>query len=56
MSNTGLNSLNTNDKFSGDVKIIKKAIPGPVVFMLTNGVGAVEAGMKENDLNVEKVI
>lgn len=52
----GLNSLKPNDVFSGDVKIIKKAKPGPVVFIVTNGTGAIEAVTKDSDFNVGDVV
>lgn len=55
-NSTGLNSLKPNDVFSGDVKIIKKAKPGPVVFIVTNGTGAIEAVIKDSDFNVGDVV
>jgi hypothetical protein len=41
MENKGLNTLTNRDYFKGDVKIIRKAKPGPVVFIVTNGLGAI---------------
>lgn len=52
----GLNSLKPNDHFSGDVKIIKKSKPGPVVFIVTNGTGAIEAVKKDSDFVVGDVV
>ncbi|MBI2414575.1 hypothetical protein HYV31_01870 [candidate division WWE3 bacterium] len=54
--NTGLNSLKARDIFKGDVKIIKKSKPGPVVFIVTNGLGAVEAVKKDSDFEVGDVV
>ena len=56
MDNKGLNSLSNRDYFKGDVKIIRKAKPGPVVFIVTNGLGAVEAVIKDSDFNVGDVV
>lgn len=57
MSNAlGLNSLKPNDKFEGVVKIVKKSKPGPVVFIVTNGTGAIEAVTKESDFNIGDVV
>lgn len=57
MSETkGLNTLSNRDYFQGDVKIIRKAKPGPVVFVVTNGLGAVEAVIKDSDFNVGDVV
>lgn len=54
--NQGLNSLKNGDFFKGDVKIIRKAKPGPVVFVVTNGMGAIEAVTKDSDFNVPDVV
>ncbi len=54
--NKGLNSLKNGDTFSGDVKIIKKSKPGPVVFIVTNGLGAIEAVTKDSDYNAGQVV
>lgn len=54
--NVGLNSLKSGDVFEGSVKIIKKSKPGPVVFIVTNGLGAVEAVKKDSDFEVGDVV
>ena len=54
--NQGLNSLKNGEFFKGDVKIIRKAKPGPVVFVVTNGMGAIEAVTKDSDFNVPDVV
>ncbi|MFZ5424536.1 MAG: DHH family phosphoesterase [Patescibacteria group bacterium] len=54
--NKGLNYLKSGEIFSGDVKIIKKAKPGPVVFIVTNGAGAIEAVIKDSDFEVGDVV
>ncbi len=56
MDNKGLNTLTNRDYFKGDVKIIRKAKPGPVVFIVTNGLGAIEAVIKDSDFNVGDVV
>jgi len=56
MENKGLNSLRPNEMFKGDVKIIKKSKPGPVVFIVTNGIGAVEAVIKDSNFNTGDVV
>lgn len=53
---TGLNFLKPGNKFQGDVKIIKKAKPGPVVFIVTNGLGAIEAVIKDSEFEVGDVV
>jgi len=52
----GLNALKPQDLFKGDVKIIKKSKPGPVVFIVTNGIGAAEAVKKDSDYKVGDVV
>jgi RecJ-like exonuclease len=54
--NVGLNTLRPGDSFKGDVKIIKKIKPGPVVFVVTNGVGAIEAVIKDSPFKVGDVV
>ncbi|NBO17418.1 MAG: hypothetical protein EBV07_00785 [Proteobacteria bacterium] len=56
MDNKGLNTLTNRDYFKGDVKIIRKAKPGPVVFIVTNGLGAIEAVIKDSEYNVGDVV
>jgi len=56
MENKGLNTLTNRDYFKGDVKIIRKAKPGPVVFIVTNGLGAIEAVIKDSEYNVGDVV
>jgi RecJ-like exonuclease len=42
--------------FSGNVKIIRKAKPGPVVFQVSDGTGTIDAVTKESDFNAEDTI
>lgn len=56
MTNVGLNSLKNYDKFRGDVKIIKKSKPGPVVFIVSNGLGAIEAVTKDSKFKAGDVV
>src|SRR3989344_5527130 len=52
----GLNSLKPGTIYKGDVKIIKKAKPGPVVCIVTNGIGAIEAVKKDSDFKAGDVV
>lgn len=54
--NKGLNTLTSKDTFKGNVKIIKKSKPGPVVFIVTNGLGAIEAVTKDSNFKVGDVV
>jgi RecJ-like exonuclease len=52
----GLNTLTSRDNFKGDVKIIKKSKPGPVVFIVSNGLGAIEAVIKDSNFKMGDVV
>ncbi|MFA5931555.1 MAG: DHH family phosphoesterase [archaeon] len=45
-----------NSMFSGDVKIIRKAKPGPVVFQVSDGTGIIDAVTKESDFNADETV
>ncbi|MEK6958547.1 MAG: DHH family phosphoesterase [archaeon] len=45
-----------NCKFSGDVKILRKAKPGPVVFLVSDGTGSIDAVTKESNFNVDDTV
>lgn len=45
-----------NSIFSGDVKIIRKAKPGPVVFQVSDGTGIIDAVTKESDFNADETV
>lgn len=42
--------------FAGDVKIIRKAKPGPVVFQVSDGTGNIDAVTKESDFNTDDTV
>ena len=42
--------------FIGDVKIIRKAKPGPVVFQVSDGTGIIDAVTKDSDFNADEVV
>jgi hypothetical protein len=48
--------LKGRDYFSGVVKIMHKAVPGPVVFVVSDGYGSIEAVTKESNFEVDEVV
>lgn len=44
------------DYFSGIVKILRKAKPGPVIFLVTDGTGSVDAMIKDSSFNEGDVV
>jgi RecJ-like exonuclease len=48
--------LKGGDYFSGTVKIMRKAVPGPVVFIVSDGYGSIEAVTKESNFEVDEVV
>jgi len=44
------------DYFQGVVKIMRKTQPGPVIFVISDGYGSVDAVIKESNLEVDEVI
>lgn len=55
-TNNNLKSLRPGDYFKGSVKIIRKAKPGPVVFLVTNGLGIIEAVTKDSDFQAGEFV
>lgn len=49
-------NLKDGDYFSGNVKIMHRAQPGPVIFTVSDGYGSVDAVIKDSDLEVGTVI
>lgn len=49
-------NLKGGDYFSGIVKIMRKAVPGPVVFIVSDGYGSIEAVTKESSFEVDEVV
>jgi len=48
--------LEDGDYFRGTVKIMRKTQPGPVIFVVSDGYGSVDAVTKESDFQVDEVI
>ena len=48
--------LKDRDYYSGTVKIMKKSQPGPVIFVVSDGYGSVDAMIKDSDYEVGDVI
>ncbi|MDD3159562.1 MAG: hypothetical protein PHQ98_01170 [Candidatus ainarchaeum sp.] len=44
------------DFFEGIVKIVRKAVPGPVVFIVTDGLNQIDAVTKESNFEVNDVV
>jgi len=49
-------SLKGGDNFSGIVKILRKAQPGPVIFTVSDGYNMADAVIKDSNFNVGDVI
>lgn len=48
--------LKPGDRYSGCVKILKKSIPGPVIFSISDGYGIIDAVIKESEFNVNDIV
>jgi RecJ-like exonuclease len=48
--------LKDRDYFEGTVKITRKSIPGPVIFVITDGFGFIDAVTKESDFLTDDVV
>lgn len=48
--------LKPGDDYLGDVKIMRKAQPGPVIFSVSDGYGSVDAVIKDSDFQVDDVV
>lgn len=48
--------LKGGDYFSGTVKIMRKAVPGPVVFVVSDGYGSIEAVTKDSSFEADDVV
>ncbi len=53
---TSLAQIKDGVFFKGDVKIIRKAKPGPVIFLVTDGEGSVDAVTKDSNFEEEQVV
>lgn len=48
--------LKSGDNYLGDVKIMRKAQPGPVIFSVSDGYGSVDAVIKDSNFDVDDVV
>ena len=48
--------LKDGDYYNGNVKIMRKTQPGPVIFTISDGYGSVDAVIKDSDFNVDDVV
>ena len=48
--------LQDGDYFKGDVKILRKAQPGPVIFLISDGEGTIDAAIRESDFKEDEVV
>jgi archaea-specific RecJ-like exonuclease len=51
-----IKDLKDNDFFEGDVKILRKSVPGPVIFLVSDGTGSVDAVTKSSDFFEDDVV
>ncbi|MCC7574101.1 hypothetical protein KO361_00715 [Candidatus Woesearchaeota archaeon] len=48
--------LKDNDFFEGNVKILRKSVPGPVIFLVSDGTGSVDAVTKNSDFQEDDIV
>jgi RecJ-like exonuclease len=48
--------LKDRDYYKGNVKIMRKTQPGPVIFTISDGYGSVDAVIKDSEFNVDDVV
>lgn len=48
--------LKDGDAYSGNVKIMRKTQPGPVIFTVSDGYGSADAVIKDSDFDVDDVV
>ena len=51
-----IDQLKSGDFFDNTVKIVRKAKPGPVIFLITDGHGNIDAVTKESEFNEEDIV
>jgi len=51
-----LSKIKHGDFYSGDVKILRKSQPGPVIFLVTDATSSVDAVIKDSDFETDEVI
>jgi len=48
--------LKDGDDYSGNVKIMRKSQPGPIIFSVSDGYGSVDAVIKDSEFDVDDVV
>jgi RecJ-like exonuclease len=48
--------LKDGDYFQGVVKIMRKTMPGPVIFVISDGYASVDAVIKESDFEIDDIV
>lgn len=51
-----LSKVNEGDYYRGTVKVLRKSVPGPVIFSLTDGNKAIDGVIKTSDYDVDDVL
>ena len=49
-------SLEDGDYFMGDCKILRKAKPGPTIFVVSDGYGSIDAVTKDSPYEVDDIV
>lgn len=55
-SDVEISTLKEGDFFKGIVKITRKAVPGPVIFSVTDGTGTIDAKTNQSEYNESDVV
>ncbi|MCB9359354.1 hypothetical protein H6503_05465 [Candidatus Woesearchaeota archaeon] len=55
-NNKHISELKDRDFFDGDVKILRKAKPGPVIFSVSDATGAIDAVIKDSSYETNDVV
>jgi RecJ-like exonuclease len=53
---TDLSKAKEGDYYKGTVKVLRKAMPGPVIFILSDGNKAIEGVIKASDFDVDDIL
>ncbi|MCF7901390.1 hypothetical protein K9L67_04130, partial [Candidatus Woesearchaeota archaeon] len=55
-SKSEISQLKEDDYFQGIVKITRKIVPGPVIFVVTDGTGMIDAKIRDSNIDEGKVV
>lgn len=56
LKNKEIINLKNGDDYRGNVKIMKRAQPGPVIFSVSDGYGNIEAVIKDSNFNTDDIV